>query len=82
MPKCEVHPDTELICPRCRGAKGGKKRAKNLSADERKQIASAAVRKRFKAMTKDERKALAAKAGKASGAVRRKGKEAVESNET
>lgn len=25
-PKCDVHPDTALICPRCIAAKGGRRR--------------------------------------------------------
>lgn len=34
MPKCTIHTDTELICPKCEGAKGGKRRAKKHTAKE------------------------------------------------
>lgn len=32
--KCKVHSETELICPRCVGSKGGKKSNENLTRKE------------------------------------------------
>jgi len=26
MANCKIHTDTKLVCPKCQGAKGGKKR--------------------------------------------------------
>jgi hypothetical protein len=46
MPTCKVHPDTELICPKCRAAAGGVARAKSLSKTERSRIAKLAVQAR------------------------------------
>lgn len=46
MPTCRVHPDTELICPKCRAAAGGEARAKSLTKAERSRIAKFAVQAR------------------------------------
>jgi hypothetical protein len=34
--KCHLHPDTELTCSKCVGAKGGRKRAQRHSSEELK----------------------------------------------
>jgi hypothetical protein len=61
MPKCEIHPDVELVvltyCPACRGAHGGQESAKSLTAEERKKRARKAIRARWrkaKAKKKDK----------------------------
>jgi hypothetical protein len=37
--KCEIHPETELICPACAGELGGHARASKLSWHQRREIA-------------------------------------------
>jgi hypothetical protein len=52
MPKCEKHPDVEMVvvtyCPACRGAHGGEQTAKGMTAEERKARARKAIRARWK----------------------------------
>ena len=42
--KCKIHPDTELICPRCFGAKGGKKSQARLTRAQRSDLGKSAAR--------------------------------------
>jgi hypothetical protein len=47
-PTCHKHPDTELICPKCRAGTGGKTTAKKYSAAQLKEWGSRGGRPRKK----------------------------------
>ena len=73
MPKCAIHPDTELICPKCRAATGGATRAKHLTKAERSESASKAAKARWAGETPAERRRFAKRLLRAREAKRQKG---------
>jgi len=62
MPKCKIHPDTELVCPKCFAASGGKAAAETSTHAERVRRARKAITTRWKGTSAAERSAAASKA--------------------
>ena len=56
---CKIHPETEMrviiYCPACRGALGGARSGKTMSAEEKRKRAKKAARARWKKAKKQGR---------------------------